>query len=416
MLVWKKHKDGSIFARHGKDVYKITKREQRSRIFPSSLHYDHFLYRNDTLVFKVDALDNGKDLCKHVAQRMAKGAKPYYKKLAETIKKPKMKHLFIECMKELHLDFLPDYTDEKWHKPNYIQRPENKEDPYYYWYLWNKCRVMEIFAERRSILTPLAPLYPHLSINAPNTLKPKDIYKPPAQKELPEYKGPIPQRRPAFGMMRMIACSTRPAKRMVSAKYKDIREWAEAYRDQMAELRQYPKISCLRSAIDSYELKTGEEKELAKRKLLVIYAEEWEEEQAVSRAQYQKDLDKIEQDKKDAILRAKQGKPNLDRFGNKIGTAAALINAVIDAEPKTAKQIAKLSGVEIPHSHLALLVKKKLVKRLVKYVDGKKRIRFVEAAKWPPKIVKVKLKRAKKTARVKVALKKPKKSSRKFRS
>lgn len=72
---------------------------------------------------------------------------------------------------------------------------------------------------------------------------------------------------------------------------------------------------------------------------------------------------KIKAAKKEVKKAPKENKKGLDKFGTRLGTNRAKINAVLSKTPKTMEQLMKKAGVGYaPGEHMQALVTRKLVK------------------------------------------------------
>lgn len=382
MLTWKKRKDGSLIARQGKEVFTIVLHP------PKGVRtYDlYVLFREGAGYVYSACFDRGKGSCKRVAEVVSSGKKPIFVRVLKSLPKKSLQALFTYYMKEVH----------NLHKIPVIEGPAKAlfrkhalagtspanvvRDPT----VLDKAKIDrdDLPDEYIDALTvELWPLYyPKVaeSLLKEYKLRRKEVKQekkptkapsanhPQSEEKVPEqYSGESPEERDTEHLMRLeVVSQSHPLPfKPEDAKFLTLFKWAEKVRDYFQIRGKYASLSFLKYAVKYCSGWNFERGDKASGRLELIYQDEDRVNKARMELMYRNSGKVVESEDKPKI-----GK---DRWGSRIGSKIAKINATITEVPKSVKKIRKESGVYNVVGHLRSLCDRKLAK---KTEDGKYRL------------------------------------------
>jgi hypothetical protein len=234
---------------------------------------------------------------------------------------------------------------------------------------YKKGRISPYFPNEHEIIQAWRLLYKvDDKVDATKLFWPESNAKKEEPKEMVEevYPGNHPEPRTRKGQIVYAATGECPVT-LEGVKWKQIRAWAEKVFAEYEEIGKHLSVQGLCS-FARIEMPTKVNKVVSR--IREIYKAEVQLEDARLRAEIaRRDVKAPEVEGPGAKKATTKQATELDRFGFRVGTRAAKVNAVIDKTPRTEKEIRKLAGHTQPvGGHLALLVKRGFVKK----VEGSK--------------------------------------------
>lgn len=183
------------------------------------------------------------------------------------------------------------------------------------------------------------------------------------------YPGECPPPRPVKGV-RMHAVAGECPVRLEGTKWKQVRRWAELMFQEYQQIGKFLTIGALIGAV-AHEMHASKfaDRQKVRNRIAAIYHEELEADRRRDELVSKLPEPETPQSRTRPEAPPKPTKPEYDRFGYKLGTRAAKINAVLDAVPKTEREIRTLIGHHANvGGHLADLVDRGFAKK----VEGNK--------------------------------------------
>jgi len=228
----------------------------------------------------------------------------------------------------------------------------------------------------RAGLRPRRP--PKCRVDPPFVYKPpKRVTSPPAKPSPVEeplvYKGPAPEERTGGKTTRLYSLTefTKNPLKLENAKSKTVYKWAEKLRDYWQIRGRLATTDYLRAAAEEQFPFMSPRGAKAVKWLTLIYEEEFRREQLMRQALVEQAAQaQTELTEKGPAKPREKGK---DKWGYRLGTRAARVNAVLIDKGRSEAKLRKLAGeTNSVSSHLSSLRKKKLI---VRTKSGKYRLR-----------------------------------------
>lgn len=201
------------------------------------------------------------------------------------------------------------------------------------------------------------------------------------------YNGKPPTERNQEGLTRITAATKDqkypPKFAMENAKFSSIFRWSERVRNYFEARGIYATLSMLRGFILNREFDNYNRKDKAVIRLNLIYAEEREHDRVRLT-----EMVRVASIPKETAVRKKVER---DKFGSKIGSAQAKVNEHLIGKFRSHQRLLDLAGLKDGvHGWLEELVKKGLVRRKTKIVNGKKRVKYALVLPNAPATIKAK--------------------------
>jgi hypothetical protein len=174
-----------------------------------------------------------------------------------------------------------------------------------------------------------------------------------------QYSGPSPEDRSTANVSRVYTpTQLEPVPfKPKDAKFSTLLKWGEKVRDWFETRQKYATALYLSYAASNCCGFSPERAEKASRRIQLIYAKDLANERRVLHHMITHPTQQEE-------VKGKKEKKGKDKWGYRLGTNAAKINAVLSKEPKSPKKIAKEAGVPNVHGHLNTLCRKKLARKV----------------------------------------------------